>query len=399
MKHISRRNEIKRNGIREIMEMALEMDEEVIQLQVGEPFFETPAFIKEAAISAIQNNLTRYTANAGFPSLRQAIMNRMKTKYDVELNMKNIIVTPGAVAAINIALLSIVDNGEEVLIPDPCYPNYDALIRLQNAVPKYYPTDPQNEYLPNVEKLKEQISDKTRAILLNSPNNPTGAVIPKEMYQEIIDVAKEKNIYIISDEIYDELIYDREHISALSVDLDYNDHIIAIYGFSKSFAMTGWRLGYAIIPEHLYGITTKLQEPITTCASSVSQKAGEAALNSPFADKFVEETREIYKKKRDMACELLSKYQMNFVKPNGAFYIVIDISKTNMNSMDFAKRLLLEEKVAVAPCTTFGPSGEKMIRVCFAGDDRLLQKGIEILGRFYQDQIVEGDLSEKLCIQ
>ena len=387
MTHISSRDEIKRNGIREIMEMALEMEDEVIQLQVGEPLFETPAFIKEAAIQAIQNNYTRYTSNAGYASLRQAIINRMKTKYDVELHLKNIIVTPGAVAAINISLLSIVDNEEEVLIPDPCYPNYDALIRLQNAIPKYYPTDPQNEYLPDVKKLKEQITDKTRAILLNSPNNPTGAVLTKDMYQQIIDIAKEKNIYIISDEIYDEVIYDHEHISALSVDPGYNNHIIAIYGFSKTYAMTGWRLGYAVIPDHLYGIATKLQEPVTTCASSISQKAGEAALTSPLAEKLVKEMRVIYKKKRDMACDLLSKYQMDYVKPNGAFYITIDISRTNMNSMDFAKKLLLEGKVAVAPCTTFGPSGEKKIRICFAGDDELLQRGIDILGEFYQERI------------
>lgn len=292
MTHITRRDEIKRNGIREIMELAMEM-EDVIQLQVGEPVIDTPAFIKEAAVQAIHNNYSRYTANAGLPSLRQAIINRMKVKYDVNLGLENVIVSPGAVAAINIALLSTVDAGEEVLIPDPSYPNYDALIRIQDAVPKYYPTDPKNEYLPDVGKLRECISEKTRAIILNSPNNPTGAVLTREKYQEIIEVAKERNIYIISDEIYDDLIYDREHISALSVDPDYNDYIIAIYGFSKSFAMTGWRLGYAIIPGHLYGITTKLQEPVTTCASSISQKAGEAALTSPRSDPFVEEMKEL----------------------------------------------------------------------------------------------------------
>jgi aspartate/methionine/tyrosine aminotransferase len=387
MSHISQRDYIQRNGIREIMELAIEM-EDVIQLQVGEPVVDTPDFIKEAAVQAIHQNYSRYTANAGLPALRQAIINRMKVKYGVDLGLKNVIVSPGAVAAINIVLLAIVDVGEEVLIPDPSYPNYDALIRIQDAVPKYYPTDPKNEYLPDVAKLKECITERTRAIILNSPNNPTGAILTREKYQEIIDVAKEKNIYIISDEIYDDLIYDREHISALSVNPHYNNHIIAIYGFSKSFAMTGWRLGYAIIPEHLYGIATKLQEPVTTCASTISQKAGEAALVSHRSIQFVEEMKELYKQKRDLACQLLTEYEMDYVKPNGAFYITIDISKTNLNSMEFAKQLLVEERVAVAPCNTFGPSGEKMIRLCFAGDDEKLKKGIKILGIFYKKRLM-----------
>jgi aspartate/methionine/tyrosine aminotransferase len=397
MAHISQRDEIRRNGIREIMELAMEM-ENVIQLQVGEPVVDTPNFIKKAAIQAIEENYSRYTANAGLPSLRQSIINRMKLKYDVDLSLKNVIISPGAVAAINIALLSTVDVGEEVLIPDPSYPNYDALIRIQDAVPKYYPTDPQNEYLPDVGKMRELMTEKTRAIILNSPNNPTGAVLTRELYQEIIEVAKERNIYIISDEIYDDLIYDREHISALSIAREYNDHIIAIYGFSKSFAMTGWRLGYAIIPEHLYGIATKLQEPVTTCASSISQKAGEAALSSPHSEQFLEDMNVMYKQKRDLVCNLLTKYEMDYVKPNGAFYITIDISKTNMNSKDFAKKLLVEKMVAVAPCTTFGPSGEKMIRVCFAGDDEKLKKGIEILCMFYKKRIIKDDKHEQGCL-
>lgn len=393
---ISKRDEIKRNGIREIMELALEMDDDVIQLQVGEPIAETPSFIKDAAIQAVQDNFSQYTANAGIPSLRKAIVNRMHSKYDVEIGLNNVIVSPGAVAALNIVLLSIVDVGEEVLIPDPSYPNYDSLIRIQNAIPKYYPTDPNNEYLPELDKIEDLITEKTKAIIVNSPNNPTGAVFEKNTYKKLIEIARKRNIYLISDEIYDELIYDKEHICALSVDPSYNEFIISVFGFSKTFAMTGWRLGYAIIPDHLYSIATKLQEPITTCASSISQKAGEAALNSPLADDFVKDMNVLYKMKRDLACELLEAYGMKFVKPNGAFYIIIDISETNIDSMTFAKSLLMERKVAVAPCSTFGPSGEKKIRICFVGDQEKLKKGIKVLGEFFQEKIIGNDKFEQI---
>lgn len=390
MKHVSKRDEIKRNGIREIMEIAIDMDESVIQLQVGEPVLQTPDFIKDAAIDAIQNDFTRYTSNAGYTTLRQAIINRFKTKYDLEYNLNNIIVTPGAVAAINILLLSIVDEGEEVLIPDPSYPNYDALIKIQNAKTVYYSTDANNKYLPDVNSIKDKITDKTKVIILNSPNNPTGAVIPKALYKQIIDIAKERDIYIISDEIYEDLTYGVEHTTALSIDSNYSDRVIGIFGFSKSFAMTGWRLGYAIIPESLFEVTTKLQEPITTCASSISQKAGEAALTSLLAQEFIDDSRKLYENKRDLACSLLSKFNLDFVKPDGAFYIVVDISKTKMNSLEFAKELLKDRKVAVAPCNTFGPSGESKIRICFAGEDTKLIKGIEIFAQFYHEKILSN---------
>ncbi|AQQ54179.1 pyridoxal phosphate-dependent aminotransferase [Planococcus lenghuensis] len=399
MSLLSKRDEIKRNGIREIMELASAIDGPVIELQIGQPIAEIPSFVKAAAIQAIQDNFSSYTANAGIPSLRKAIVNRMQSKYGVEIGLNNVVVSPGAVAALNIVLLSIVDVGEEVLIPDPAYPNYDSLIRIQNAIPKYYPTDPNNEYLPELDKLEDMITEKTKAIIVNSPSNPTGAVLEKDTYKKLIEIARKRNIYIISDEIYDELVYEKDHISALSVDSSYNDFIICVYGFSKTFAMTGWRLGYAILPDHLYSITTKLQEPITTCASSISQKAGEAALTSPLADEFVKEMNQLYRKKRDLACELLDKYETKFVKPNGAFYIIIDISETNMDSMDFAKSLLIERKVAVAPCSTFGPSGDNMIRICFAGDEEKLKEGIEALGEFYQEKVSGNNEVEQLAVE
>src|SRR5699024_7293778 len=189
--------------------------------------------------------------------------------------------------------------------------------------------------------------------------------------------------YVISDEIYDEIIYEGHHEIALNESSYLNERVISIYGFSKSFAMTGWRLAYAIVPEHLYPVMTKLQEPITTCASSVSQKAGEAALTSPLAEGFLNKMNQTYKKKRDMSCKLLKEYNMSFIKPYGAFYISIDVSNSGMDSMKFSKELLREKKVAVAPGSSFGPSGNKMIRICFAGDQNELKKGIQKIGDFY----------------
>lgn len=387
MKHISKRDEISRNGIREIMELVMEMDD-VIQLQVGEPVINTPDFVKEGAIKAINDNYSRYTANAGFPSLREAICGRIATNYGAKIGLDNVIVSPGAVAAINIMLYSIVDEKEEVLIPNPSYPNYDALVRIQGAIPIYYSTPQKLNYSPDVNDIKRKITSKTRAIIINSPNNPTGAVYSKQTLKEIVNVAEQHKLYIISDEIYDDLTLEGTFNSILSVGQNYLDHIIAIYGFSKTFAMTGWRLGYAIIPAHLYKIAIKLQEPVYTCASSISQKAGEAALLAKESKKFINEMKGHYLQKRDVVCEILDEEGLPYVKPKGAFYIPIDISKTNMTSKEFAIQLLEEQGVAVAPCETFGPSGEKLIRICFAGDLEELLVGVKRLCHYYKKVIV-----------
>ncbi|MCM3760596.1 pyridoxal phosphate-dependent aminotransferase [Alkalihalobacillus oceani] len=382
------REQIPINSIREIMNIAENM-EDVIELQIGEPSAHTPMYIREAAVKAMDEGFTHYTSNAGLVSVREAISRKMKREFDVNVPINRIIVTAGAVSALNISLLSLVESGEEVLIPDPGYPNYESLIRIQGSVPVFYPTKQENDFLPTVSDIESVITPATKAIIVNSPSNPTGAVFSEKKWKDILDLAKKHELYIISDEIYDGIIYEGSHISPLAVNPAMEDQIISIFGFSKVYAMTGWRLAYAIVPEKLFSLMGKLQEPITTCASSISQKAGEAALNGP--QKFVDEMREVYRQSRDVACELLALYNFNYVKPKGAFYIPIDISTTKLNAKEFTLQLLHSEKVMVGSCDTFGPSGSNIIRICFAGDVEELKEGIKRMGQFYQKLINKHD--------
>ncbi|WP_343069416.1 pyridoxal phosphate-dependent aminotransferase [Geomicrobium halophilum] len=314
----------------------------------------------------MEDGFTLYTENAGMASVREAISRRMKRDYNVNVPINRILVSAGAVSALNLALLSIVEIGEGVLLPDPAYPNYESLIRMQGAIPVFYRTKAENDFLPDVSDIEKRITPFTKEIIINSPSNPTGAVFTEEKSQQILQLAKEHELYIISDELYDELIYEGKHISPLSADPSMKDHIISIFGFSKVYAMTGWRLAYAIVPERLWGVMCKLQEPVTTCAPSISQKAGEAALDG--SKDFVKEMLDIYKQHRDIACDLLKQYHMDFITPKGSFYIPIDIACTGMSAKEFAMGLLMKQKIVAAPCDTFGPSGKSLIRICFAGD-------------------------------
>jgi aspartate/methionine/tyrosine aminotransferase len=372
------------NSIRELMNMAESMTD-VIALQIGEPSADTPIHIREAAIRAMEEGFTHYTSNAGFVSLREAISRRMKRDFGLEIPLDRIVVTSGAVAALNLALLSLVEAGEEVLLPDPTYPNYESLVRMQGAVPVYYPTQPDQGYIPRVEDMEKLVTPATKAIVINSPSNPTGAVFDPLTWKGILDLAKRHGLYIISDEIYDELIYEGEHVCPLTLDPEMHDQVVSIFGFSKAYAMTGWRLAYAIVPEKLFPIMCKLAEPTTTCASSVSQKAGEAALDGP--SDFVREMRDEYRTRRDMACNILDDHQVPYNKPKGAFYVLIDVKETGVEAREFAIQLLHQEKVVVAPCGVFGPSGKYLIRVCFAGKPEEIKEGLTRFGRFYQEKL------------
>lgn len=220
-----------------------------------------------------------------------------------------------------------------VLISDLSYPNYESLIRIQGASPVYYPTKSVHKFLPDISEIERRITPFKKAIIINSPGNPTGVVYTKEKWLEIIHLAEKYDLYIISDEIYDELVYESEHIPPLTLSLQSHDRMISIFGFSKVYAMTGWRLAYMVVPKHLFSLMCKLQEPINTCPSSISQKTGEAALDGP--QDFVSECLKIYRKQRDISCELLSKYEMNFITPKGSIYIPIKISETNMLAKAF----------------------------------------------------------------
>ncbi len=370
--------DLKRSGIREIMDMAGTM-EDVIHLEVGEPKFDTPPHIVSAALEAARAGFTRYTPNKGLLSLRRIIAGRVEEDYGVSVTSENIVVTVGGVGAVAIAVRALVDRGDEVLIPDPGWPNYESIIYCAGALPKRYPLSRTNGFLPDLNDLDQAISAKTKVLILNSPSNPLGVVLPSELVRDLVTLAKRRDIYIISDEVYDKIIYEGRHASALSYDTD--GRVIGVFSFSKSYAMTGWRVGYAVASEPVADQLTKLQEAYVSCASSVSQKAAEAALLA--SQDCIEEMRGTYAGNLAAAREVLDGLGIRYQVPRGAFYVWIDVN--SKDSATYARALLSREKVAVAPGTTFGPSGSRYIRISLASDRDSIREGLRRLGSFQHE--------------
>ncbi|MFM1652651.1 pyridoxal phosphate-dependent aminotransferase [Brevibacillus sp. B_LB10_24] len=371
------RSKLPRSGIREIMEHSAKLPD-VIHLEVGEPNADTPEHVQQAAIEAIRSGYTHYTANAGFPSLRDAICSHLKRQYLLTAHPDQIVVTPGAVTAIAASLLALADAGDEVLIPDPGWPNYEQMVLSQESTPVRYTLHKETGFLPDMAELERLVTAKTKAIIINSPANPTGAMFPEQTLKELLAFAGRHDLYVISDEVYDGIVFEGKHCCPLS--LDQEGRVISVFGFSKNYAMTGWRVGYAVAPLAVAPMIAKLLEPMVSCASSVSQKAAEAAINGP--QDFVKEMSEVYKRRRDQVCELFQNAGIQAYSPAGAFYMLVDIAGTGMAGREFALALIEEERVAAAPGATFGASTEQMIRISLATEDSLLLEGVKRICRF-----------------
>lgn len=377
----SRALNLPRSGIREIMERA-SVHDDVIHLEVGEPSFRTPQHIIDSAHEAATAGFTRYTSNYGLPSLRQAIADRYTAKWGFDVHPAQTLVTAGGVNAIAVTTYAIIEPGDEILIPDPGWPNYVSIAMLGSGVPVPYPMQPANRYLPDIEDLEKLVTPRTRILIINNPSNPTGVVFPHETVQAMIDFANRHDLYVISDEIYEELVFDGTHIPAATVDTQ--ERVITISGFSKTYAMTGWRLGYAIGPESVITVAGKLMEPLVSSASSVSQKAGEAALTGP--QDAVDEMRQAYLRRRDLACELLEPHSLLPVAPSGAFYAMIDPQLPGRSGRDIALSLIDSQRVAVAPGPTFGGVSNGMIRVSLASSDDDIEAGCRRIIEFVSSQ-------------
>lgn len=361
-----------RSGIREIMDLAAGLPE-VIHLEVGEPNFGTPRHIVEAAMKAAKGGYTKYTPNAGIPSLRQAIVEKVRQSNDIDVSMENVIVTTGGVGGMTTSIIALVEPGEEVLLPDPGWPNYVSATLCIGAIPRRYPLDAKRGFLPDVSALAEMVTERTKLLLINSPSNPTGAVFPKELVEELFEFASRHDLYLLSDEVYEHIIFEGEHVSPATLDPD--GRVVSVFSFSKSYAMTGWRVGYIVASEEIASVVMKLQEPFTSCVCAVAQKAAEAALLG--SQDCVREMRDSYKERRDIAVEILDSYDLLTYVPRGAFYILLDISTTGMESYAFAKALIKEQKVAVAPGGTFGELGKNYVRVALATEENHLREGLE----------------------
>jgi aspartate aminotransferase/aminotransferase len=348
---------------------------DVIHLEVGEPDAPTPAYIIDGALRAAREGWTRYAPNAGLPSLRSRIAARASQRWKTPVSEERIVVTTGAVGGLFSALMAVLDPGDEVLIPDPGWPNYAAIAHLAGAQAVRYRLQPDNAFLPDLAEVRRLTSDRTKAILFNTPGNPTGTLFPHELMRGLVEHARQAGLYIVSDEVYEDMVFEGRHVSAGAFGAD--DRVFVVSGASKSFAMTGWRLGWLVCPPELAGVVTALQEPMTSCASTIAQKAAEAALEG--GDAAARELCAQFRRRRDIVVEVLGRRGVLPVVPAGAFYALVDISSTGLDSLTFCKRLLEEESVAAVPGITFGPASDRYIRIAFTINDADLRKGLERL--------------------
>src|SRR4051812_9464427 len=375
----ARAQSMPRSAIREIMALAAERSD-VIHLEVGEPDASTPQPIIDAAFAAASAGWTKYSPNSGLPALRQQIARRTSERWKTEVTPAQVVVTTGAIGALFTAIVTVADRGDEILMPDPGWPNYESIAHLIGASAVRYQLSPQNAFLPDPDDIASKVTDRTKAILINTPGNPTGAVFPHAVMARLADIARSRGLYLISDEIYEDIVFDRKHVSAGSFGLGSN--VFVISGFSKSYAMTGWRLGWLICPPDLAGVATSLQEPLTSCASTIAQKAGEAALAG--SGDAVEQFRQMFHRRRDILVKTFSGTDLVPMVPDGAFYGLVDISPSGLKSLDFAKRFLLERNVATVPGITFGPSCDRFVRVAFTIEDERLREGLERLRNYIE---------------
>ena len=355
--------DIKPSGIRKFFDIVSEM-KDAISLGVGEPDFDTPWHIREEGIFSLERGKTFYTSNTGLKELRVEISKYLERKIGVTYDpLSEIIVTVGGSEAIDLAFRAMLDPGDEVLVPQPSYVSYVPCVELTHGVPVTINLKEENQFRLTKEELLESITDKTKMLVLPFPNNPTGAIMEKKDLEDIAKICVEKDIYVLSDEIYSELTYGTDHVSIASFP-GMRDRTIVINGFSKGFAMTGWRLGYAAGPKVIMEQMLKIHQYAIMCAPTMSQYAAVDALQH--GEKDVQVMRESYNQRRRFLMNAFKEMGLECFEPFGAFYVFPNIKKYGLTSEEFATRLLKEEKVAVVPGTAFGDCGEGFLRISYA---------------------------------
>ncbi len=371
--------QVKPSGIRKFFDIVSEM-EDAISLGVGEPDFDTPWHIRDEGIYSLEKGRTFYTSNAGLKELKVEIVNYIKRSQNVSYDANHeVIVTVGGSEAIDIALRAMINPGEEVLIPQPSYVSYEPCAILADAVPVIIELKEENEFRLTAQELREAITDKTKVLILPFPNNPTGAIMEKKDLEEIAEVIREIDIFVISDEIYAELTYKGKHVSIVSLP-GMKERTVLINGFSKAYAMTGWRLGYACAPKEIMEQMIKIHQFAIMCAPTTSQYAAVEALRN--GDEDVAAMREAYNQRRRFLMNAFKEMGLKCFEPYGAFYVFPSIKEFGMSSDEFAERLLREEKVAVVPGTAFGDCGEGFLRISYAYSLEDLKIALEKIGHF-----------------
>ena len=367
------------SGIRKFFDVVNEI-EGAVSLGVGEPDFDTPWHVRDEGIYSLEKGRTFYTSNSGLKELREEICRFVKRKYNCDYTVSETLVTVGGSEAIDIAFRAMLDAGDEVIIPEPCYVSYKPCAVLAGGVPVVIDLKEENRFRLSREELLSAITERTKILLLSFPNNPTGAIMEREDLEAIAEVCREKDIFVVSDEIYSELTYGKEpHVSIASLP-GMKERTVVINGFSKAFAMTGWRLGYALGPENVIKQMTKIHQFAIMCAPTTSQFAAVEALRN--GDDDIKVMRESYDQRRKYLLNAFEDMGLPCFEPEGAFYMFPSIKRFNMSSDEFAERLLKAEKLAVVPGTAFGDSGEGFLRISYAYSIDSLKEAMGRLERF-----------------
>ncbi len=370
---------LKPSGIRKFFDIVSEM-KDAISLGVGEPDFDTPWHIRDEGIYSLEKGRTFYTSNAGLKELKVEICAYLKRRFSVSYAYQDeVLVTVGGSEAIDLALRAMLNPGDEVLIPQPSYVSYEPCAILADGVPVIINLKAENEFRLTARELRDAITDRTKILILPFPNNPTGAIMERKNLEEIAEVIREKDIFVISDEIYGELTYKEKHVSIVNIP-GMQERTILINGLSKSHAMTGWRLGYACGPKEIIAQMLKIHQYAIMCAPTTSQYAAVDALKN--GDEDVQQMREAYNQRRRYLMYAFWKMGLDCFEPYGAFYVFPCIKEFGMTSEEFAERFLAEEKVAVVPGTAFGDSGEGFLRISYAYSLENLKEAIGRLERF-----------------
>jgi aspartate/methionine/tyrosine aminotransferase len=371
---------VPRSGIRRVFDEAAKYPD-CIRLEVGEPSFGTPAHIKEAAVNALAENFTKYTANAGIPELRSAIVDKLRIRNGISVDSNDVVVTSGGVAACFTALAAMVNPGDEVLLADPSWPNYVQMTVLLGVKAVHYRLRLENDLIPTVEDIERCITPKTKVLIMNSPGNPTGAVTPLPRLREILELAHRHNLWVISDEVYDEIWFDTPPHSLQP--LDTQERVVSVFSFSKTYAMTGWRVGYLTGASEIVSHVLRAQEPTTSCVNSPAQRGAVAALVGD--QQCVADMRSAYASRARLVTKILDDHGVPYARPTGAFYTMVDISGARMSDLDFVSRMITERRVAVVPGSAFGPESGNVVRLSLASSESDLQNGVTRLASAVSD--------------
>lgn len=373
--------DLPRSGVRSVMEQAARRPD-AIRLDIGDPDFPTPAHIVEALYDAARSGFTHYGPAAGLPSLREAIADRLVSRFAVAADPAGIVVTVGGCGGLYATLMTLLDPGDEVCVPDPAWSNYLPIALGLGLVPVSYRLSREDGFRPDFDSLRSVVTPRTRAVIINSPANPTGAVLGRDDLGTLIEWTVEHDLFVVSDECYDEILFEGEHVTARA--LADSDHVVSVFSFSKTYAMTGWRLGYVSATPPVAALVTRAQEVMLSCPSTPVQRAGEAALTGP--PEPVAAMRDAYRRRRDAVCAALDTHGIAHFRPGGAFYVMPDISPSGLGSAEFADVLLREHAVAVIPGIAFGPRGEGLVRVSLAARDDALADGIDRLAALVHER-------------